>query len=100
MSLESLSEMLRARLPDLAPLDARVRFVVEGEGVILLDATKTPPSLTHADGEAACTLRAAPDKLEQMLAGTLSPTLAYTLGQLKVEGSLGVAMKLASLLDS
>jgi hypothetical protein len=30
----------------------------------------------------------------------MSPTLAYTLRQIKVEGSLGVATKLASLLKS
>jgi putative sterol carrier protein len=99
MSLETLSEMLRARLPELAPLDARVKFVVEGQGVILLDATETAPALAHEDGEAACTVRLAEDKLAQLLAGTLSPTLAYSLGQIKVEGSLGLAMKLASLLE-
>jgi putative sterol carrier protein len=37
--------------------------------------------------------------LVQLIDGRLSPTLAYTLGQIKVEGSLGVAMKLASLLE-
>ena len=100
MSLETLSEMLRARLPELAPLDARVKFVVQDQGALVVDATEKPPTLGREDGEAACTIRLAEDKLEQLLAGTLSPTLAYSLGQIKVEGSLGVAMKLASLLDS
>jgi putative sterol carrier protein len=40
------------------------------------------------------------DRLSQLLDGRLSPTLAYTLGQIKVEGSLGVAMKLANLLET
>ena len=35
----------------------------------------------------------------KLIAGRLSPMLAFTLGKLKVEGSKGVAMKLASLLD-
>jgi putative sterol carrier protein len=99
MSLETLSELLRARLPQLAPLDARVKFVVEDQGALVVDATQSPPTLSRGDGEAACTVRLAEDKLEQMLAGTLSPTLAYSLGQIKVEGSLGVAMKLAGLLE-
>jgi ubiquinone biosynthesis protein UbiJ len=100
MSLESVTRKIETRLPEFAPLDARVKFIVEPAGVILLDATETPPTLSHADGEADTTIRLAEDKLEQLIDGSLSPTLAYTLGQLKVEGSLGTAMKLASLLDN
>jgi putative sterol carrier protein len=38
--------------------------------------------------------------MQQLIDGRLSPTLAYTLGQIKIDGSLGVAMKLASMLES
>ncbi|HEX6143012.1 MAG TPA: SCP2 sterol-binding domain-containing protein [Geminicoccaceae bacterium] len=100
MSLETVTQQIEKRLPDLAALDARVKFVVDPAGVVLVDATKTPPVLSHGDGEADTTIRIAEDRFEQLLDGRLSPTLAYTLGQLKVEGSLGVAMKLASLLES
>jgi len=99
MSLESLTEKIRARLPGFAGLDARVKFVLDEGGVILVDATTSPPTLTHEDGEAACTVRLAEDRLEQLLDGRLNPTLAYTMGQIRVEGSLGLAMKLASLLE-
>jgi len=99
MSLATATEALRARLPEFKALEAKVKLVIEDQGVILVDATTAPPALSHADDDAACTIRLAEDKLNQMLAGELSPTLAYTLGQIKVEGSLGVAMKLASLLE-
>jgi len=33
------------------------------------------------------------------MAGALNPMLAYTLGKLKVDGSMGVAMKVAALLE-
>jgi putative sterol carrier protein len=56
--------------------------------------------LSNEDAEADCTIRLSEDRLAQLIDGRLSPTLAYTLGQIKVEGSLGVAMKLASLLES
>ena len=100
MSLETVTRQIEKRLPELSALDARVKFVVEPAGVVLLDATASPPTVGHADGEADTTIRLAEDKFEQLLDGRLSPTLAYTLGQIKVEGSLGVAMKLASLLES
>jgi putative sterol carrier protein len=37
--------------------------------------------------------------LEKLTAGELNPMLAYTLGRLKVEGSMGIAMKVAALLE-
>jgi putative sterol carrier protein len=39
------------------------------------------------------------DDLIRLIAGRLSPMLAFSTGRLRVEGSKGVALKLASLLD-
>jgi putative sterol carrier protein len=100
MSLESVTDRIRNVLPQLAALDARVKFVVDDGGVILVDAKKAPPAISNDDGEADCTVRLSEQKLHDLLDGRLSPTLAYTLGQLKVEGSLGIAMRLANALDS
>ena len=52
------------------------------------------------DADADCTIHLSEDRLSQLIDGRLSPTLAYTLGQIKVEGSLGVAMKVANLMES
>jgi putative sterol carrier protein len=100
MSLEQITDRMRAQLPQLASLGYRVKFAIDGEGVVLVDATRTPPTLSNEDGEADCTIRLSQDRLQQLIDGRMSPTLAYTLGQIKVDGSLGVAMKLASLLES
>jgi putative sterol carrier protein len=100
MSLESVTAQIEARLPQLSTLGYKVKFAIADEGVILVDASKAPATLSHDDGEADCTIRLSEDRLSQLLDGRLSPTLAYTLGQIKVEGSLGVAMKLANLLES
>ena len=99
MSLETATRQLEPHLPQLATLGYKVKFVIQDEGVILVDATQTPATLSHEDAEADCTIRLTEDRLAQLINGRLSPTLAYTLGQIKVEGSLGVAMKLASLLE-
>jgi putative sterol carrier protein len=93
MSLETATDQIRAQLPQLATLGYKVKFALNDSGVIFVDATEVPPTLSNDDAEADCTIRLSEDR-------RLSPTLAYTLGQIKVEGSLGVAMKLASLLES
>ena len=100
MSLASVTLQIEAQLPQLARLGYKVKFALQDEGVILVDASRTPATLSHADEPADCTIRLTEERLAQLLDGRLSPTLAYTLGQIKVEGSLGVAMKLASLLES
>ena len=100
MSLETATDQIRAQLPQLAALGYKVKFVLDDGGVVFIDATETPPALSNEDAEADCTIRLSAERLAQLIDGRLSPTLAYTLGQIKVEGSLGVAMKLASLLES
>ena len=99
MSLASVTEQIQAQLPQLAQLGYKVKFAVDDAGVILVDASRSPATLSHDDGPADCTIRLSEDRLVKLIDGRLSPTLAYTLGQIKVEGSLGVAMKLASLLE-
>jgi putative sterol carrier protein len=100
MSLDPVIDRLRRRAADFAGLDARIKFVLEDEGAVLIDATSMPPVIAAGNGgEADCTIRLSRATLEQLLDGGLGPMWAYTTGRLKVEGSLGVAMKLASRLE-
>ncbi len=100
MSLEQLTEQVKIQAPQLATLGYKVKFDVEDEGFITIDGTSSPVIVGNDDAEADCTISLSAEKLEKLIQGDLSPTLAYTLGQIKVDGSLGVAMKLASLLES
>ena len=99
MSLETVSEALRAKAPEFAGLNAKVRFDLGDDGSLMVDATSRPPSLSEEAGEADCTIALSLENLEKLMAGTLSPTFAYTMGKLKVDGSMGLAMKLAALLE-
>ncbi len=100
MSLENLTDQVKGQALQLSSLGYKVKFDVEDEGVILIDGTVNPALVSNDDDEADCTISLNPGNLEKLIDGDLSPTLAYTLGQIKVDGSLGVAMKLASLLES
>jgi putative sterol carrier protein len=97
---ESLIDALRARAATLRGLGHRVRFELTDTGEsILLDASFGSVSITMGEGEAETVLHLTSADLGRLIAGKLSPMLAFSLGKLKVEGSKGVAMKLASLLD-
>jgi putative sterol carrier protein len=100
---ESLIAGMRTRADALRSLGYRVRFdLTDTEESVLLDATDGgAPSIEAASGdeEADTVLRLSSADLEKLMRGKLSPMLAFSTGRLRVEGSKGVAMKLASLLD-
>ena len=99
MSSDSIMKDLQNRLSDFAGLNARVRFDMGAEGVIAVDAKNGAPCIADESMEADCTIRVSAENMEKLMAGALNPMLAYTLGKLKVDGSMGVAMKVAALLE-
>jgi putative sterol carrier protein len=98
--VETLITSLRQHAPALRGLGYRVRFeLTDTADTILLDATGGAAEVLEGGGEADTVLRLSSDDLARLITGRLSPMLAFTTGRLKVDGSRGVAMKLASLLD-
>lgn len=82
---------------DGAGVDGTVRFVIEDEGAVLIGADGA--AADAGDGEADCTLTASAEAFQDILAGDLDPTAAFMSGRLKVEGNMGLAMKLGTLLS-
>ena len=102
MSMESATHAVRARLLDFTGLGYRVAFEIGDEGSITIDASGTTPEIVEdagGDEDADCVIKLSMENFEKLIAGTLNPTLAYTLGKLKIEGSMGIAMKVAALLE-
>ena len=99
MSSETIAQGLQNRLGEFAGLNARVRFDMRADGAIAIDAKNGAPHIADESMEADCTIRTSAENMEKLMAGTLNPMLAYTLGKLKVDGSMGVAMKVAALLE-
>ncbi|PWC82435.1 sterol carrier [Azospirillum sp. TSH100] len=98
--VDDILQELRSRSGDLRSLNASVRFLLGKEGeVIRVDGRTSPISISREDADSDCTIRISPENLQKLINGKLNPMLAFTMGKLKVEGSMGVAMKLAELLD-
>ena len=94
--------MMQDKAATLRRLGYRVRLDLADTGEsILLDATGPDPDIATVDPgtEADTVLRISGADLGRLVEGKLSPMLAFATGRLKVEGSKGVAMKLASLFD-
>ena len=95
MNVEELTGEFKRRSGDAPSLGHKVKFVFDDGGIIFWDGTVTPAIISNEDGEAETTLRLSLANMERMMVGDLEPTLAYMTGKLKIEGSLGVAMKIS-----
>lgn len=84
---------LNAKLTD--GFDGTAKFQIEGEGSIMLDAD----GVREGNEDAEVTMIASVDTFRGILDGNVNPTMAFMSGDLKIEGSMGAAMKLGSALS-
>ncbi|MGH1587658.1 SCP2 sterol-binding domain-containing protein [Methylobacterium phyllosphaerae] len=95
-----LLDSIEERSEALSTLGYRVRFDLTDGGSILVDATGGKVDISTTEGgEADTVMKLSSDNLLKLVNGKLSPMMAFSTGRLKVQGSQGVAMKLAGLLD-
>lgn len=97
--VEEILQEMHSRSATLRGLNAAVRFSLGDGEAIFVDARTSPVVVSQDPGDADCTIRISPENLAKLIDGRLNPMLAFTMGKLKVEGSMGIAMKLAQLLD-
>ncbi|MDT8856703.1 SCP2 sterol-binding domain-containing protein [Paracoccaceae bacterium Fryx2] len=75
--------------------DGVVKFVIPGEGSIMMDQDGVRPG----DLDAEVTMTASADVFRAILAGEMNPTMAFMTGKLSVDGSMGLAMKVGAVLS-
>ena len=74
--------------------DGLAKFVVEDEGAIMIDQN----GARAGDEDADVTLTASRETFEGILNGDENPTAAFMTGKLTIDGDMGKAMQLASVL--
>lgn len=99
MSLDSITERITAKLSRAAAMNARVKFDFGDDGKIFVDATQDPPQVSHDDSDSDVTLLSSLETFEGILNGTQDPNVAFLMGKLKVQGNMGLALKLNAMLE-
>ncbi len=95
-----MSEILDTAVKALADklggdgIEGSIKFEIEGAGAIRIDEN----GASIDDSEADCTISADASIFQDLLAGDLNPTSAFMSGKISVDGDMGMAMKLGSLL--
>ena len=94
MSLESMTESMRAKMGADSGLDATLKFDCGSDGVIVLDGVSKPNSVSNTNQDTDCTILISLENLQALLDGELNAVTGFMSGKLKVEGDMSVAMKL------
>ncbi|MFK7944175.1 MAG: SCP2 sterol-binding domain-containing protein [Paracoccaceae bacterium] len=92
-SLDAAAAALQEKIGS-GGFDGSVKFDIADEGTIRI----VDGAVSTEDGDADCTISASMETFQDMFEGELDPTAAFMTGKIKIDGDMGVAMKLGQLL--
>jgi putative sterol carrier protein len=99
MSLEAVTAGLKEKVGEDCGLGSVLKFDFGDDGILVLDATQVPNVISNDDVEAQCTMVLSLENFMEMAEGKLNGTTAFMTGKLKIQGDMGIAMKLAPILS-
>ena len=97
MTLQEITTKMKEGASKKSSFGNTVKFATD-PGVVYIDGNANPPSVSNDDKAADCTLKMDLSDLADLLGGKLDGMTAFMTGKLKIEGDMGVAMKLQSIL--
>jgi putative sterol carrier protein len=97
--ISKLTEDFRKAIGDNSGLEAKLKFDFEGKGCIFIDGKAKPNTVSNADDPADCTIVVSLETFQKMTKREIDPTTAFMQGKLKVNGDMGVAMRLGPILQ-
>ncbi|WP_075981675.1 SCP2 sterol-binding domain-containing protein [Bacillus massilinigeriensis] len=100
-TIEGLLNRINESPEGISGVNVTYQFNLSGEeaGVYQLKFAEQTGKLIEGENEKAnCTLKLSDKNFLKLINGTLNPTTAFMMGKVKIEGDLGLAMKLQSIL--
>ena len=76
-------------------IDGSIKFEIESVGsIVIIDGT-----VRESEEETDCTLKGTFETFNDIFSGDISSTSAFMSGKLKIEGSMGIAMRYNEILS-
>ena len=100
MTLEEITSEMAARVAKKGAIDGKtVKFDFGSDGQLMIDGAADPAVVSNDNGDADCTVVVDKNVFEAIAAGEENAQMAFMSGKLKVQGDMGIAMQLGSLLS-
>lgn len=93
-----IMEQLSAQAAKAPAIGATIKFVLDGNP-IFVDGTGASNVISAEDKEADCTITTSVETLMKIKSGDVNPMMAMMTGKIKIDGNMGLAMKLQSLIS-
>lgn len=97
MTLQEITAKMQEGASKKTAFGNSVKFATD-QGVVHIDGNQTPPAITNDDKAADCTIKMDFSDFSDLIGGKLDGMTAFMTGKLKIEGDMGVAMKLQTIL--
>lgn len=97
MSHQNVFDQFKNRAENADPLGGTLKFMVD-KNVIFIDGNGDQNIVSMDDLEADCTITVSVEVLEKLRDGELNPMMAVMGGKIKIDGDMGLAMKVQSLM--
>lgn len=99
MSLDAITEQMKARIGAGGNFKKSVKFDFGSDGQVHID-DKVSPAIVDNDGVAPvdCTVKVSMADFMDIASGKQNAQMAFMMGKLKVDGDMSVALQLGSIL--
>ena len=97
MTLQEITAKMKEGASKKSAFGNTVKFATD-QGVVYIDGNANPPVVSNDDKDADCTLKMDFSDFSDLIERKLDGMTAFMTGKLKIEGDMGVAMKLQSIL--
>lgn len=98
MDLSEVAGGMTARLSGKPPLGGTLKFDLGSDGCLFIDGTGADNTVTlNRSDSADCTIGMSAEDFGELIHGRLQPTAAFMQGKMRVDGDMGLAMKLGQL---
>jgi len=98
MDLNEVADALTKRLGSKSPLGGSVKFDLGSAGNLYIDGTGAANTVAVNKADPAkCTISMTANDFSDLIHGRLQPTSAFMQGKMRVDGDMGLAMRLGQI---